>query len=115
MSEPEPTDLTTIIAAHERVLGMRLATCMCGWEEPIRGRDVTALHRAHVVAAIREARTVRTVGELDALPDGSVYVSDLHPDVPETKARGCWWTAGHDPYEPSLPGRCVYRPDEDGE
>ncbi|QDH92347.1 hypothetical protein SEA_SPOOKY_81 [Gordonia phage Spooky] len=48
-------NLEQIIADHERVRMMRLATCRCGWEEPIHGRDVTALHAAHVVAVIRDS------------------------------------------------------------
>ena len=48
-------NLEQIIADHERVRMMRLATCRCGWEEPIYDRDATALHAAHVVAAIRDS------------------------------------------------------------
>ncbi len=115
-----------VIAAHALYYdeyGPHMHVCACGWhvpdelEEEYLDGDVkksTEAHADHVAAALREARTVRTVEELDALPEGSVYVSDLHPDVPETKDRGVWWSAGNDPFEPSLPGRCVYRPDEDG-
>ncbi|AUH68495.1 MULTISPECIES: hypothetical protein [Gordonia] len=48
-------DARDVIAAHERVHGMRLATCKCGWEEPIRGRDVTVLHAAHQLDALTAA------------------------------------------------------------
>lgn len=47
-------DARDVIAAHERVHGMRLATCKCGWEEPIRGRDVTVLHAAHQLDALTD-------------------------------------------------------------
>ncbi|WP_341266952.1 hypothetical protein [Gordonia malaquae] len=67
--------------------------CSCNeWEVSIVNRHATsqALHDAHVAAAWREARTVRTVEELDALgreaivmwinQDGSVHGAHTYPD-----------------------------------
>ncbi|WP_336818963.1 hypothetical protein [Gordonia sp. MMO-8] len=64
------------LAAHQ--LGRRLdqtLVCQCGGfehETPGPYDDHWKAHRAHVAAAWREARTVRTVEELDALPTGAI-------------------------------------------
>lgn len=50
-------------------------SCECGWREEIERRSETGsvfTHAAHVADAWRESRTVRTVDELDALPDRSI-------------------------------------------
>lgn len=111
------------IAAHERVHGMRLATCMCGWEEPIRGRAVTAVHAAHVAAAIREARTVRTESQWDTLPEGTLLLT-LGGDVARIGGEGCeagrravhheGWTDCCGTTLGLLPALILWRPDEDG-
>lgn len=47
-------------------------SCECGWREEIERRSETGsvfTHAAHVADTWREARTVRTDDELDALPD----------------------------------------------
>ena len=67
-------NLEQIIADHERVRMMRLATCRCGWEEPIYDRDATALHAAHVVAAIRDSGYT-----VIALPEPSEYLPGERP------------------------------------
>lgn len=117
-----------VITAHERVPGMRLATCMCGWEEPIRGRDVTALHAAHVAAALRGSRTVWTVEELDALPAGTVVWTGDDQVWQRLVGQGVWaWDCLSEdgsggPYDhnavlyAALPPqvRVLHRPDGDG-
>ena len=50
-------------------------SCECGWREEQERRSESGsifTHAAHVAATWHEARTVRTVEELDALPIGSV-------------------------------------------
>ncbi|WP_448222423.1 hypothetical protein [Gordonia iterans] len=110
-----------VIAAHERVPRMRLATCMCGWEEPIRGRDVTALHAAHVADALRESRTARTVEELDALPHLSLVrelgkYGAVWERRDETVCSHRWEQIAGDALSmyPRIPARVLYRPDENG-
>lgn len=65
-----------IIAAHTdegRLFNMGdpdslIVRCSCGVECGPRRGD----HAAHVAAALRESRTVRTVEQLDALPEGTL-------------------------------------------
>lgn len=77
----------------------------------VQGSDHAApVTTALPVAPGRDALRASTPEDLESLPDGAVYVSDMHPDVPETKARGLWWTPDHDPFEPALPGTVVYIP-----
>lgn len=93
-----------------------LATiCQCGHRiAETLSVDVESLHAAHVADAWRESRTVRTVDELDALPNGSIYVSDAE-GLAEQKAGDVWFAARcAQPFEPVLPGVVVHRPDEDG-
>ena len=50
-------------------------SCECGWREEIERRSETGsvfTHAAHVADTWRESRTVRTVEELDALPQNSM-------------------------------------------
>lgn len=64
-------------------------SCSCGYG--LGGSDgrVTVRWRAHVSATWREARTVRTVDALDALPAGTVV---QEPDADHTWIRHgeCW-------------------------
>ncbi len=69
-------------------------SCECGWREELERRSDTGsifTHAAHVAATWREARTVRTVEELDALPIGSILLDTggLTPSL-YTKTRGGW-------------------------
>ena len=82
-------NLEQIIADHERVRMMRLATCRCGWEEPIYDRDVTALHAAHVVAAIRDSGyTVIALPEAEGPDeDGQLWFGDYDIRVDMTGKR----------------------------
>lgn len=78
------------IAAHALYydeFGPHIHVCACGWhvpdelEEEYLDGDVakfTLAHAAHVAAALREARTVWTVEELDALPVGTVTEPCAH-------------------------------------
>lgn len=52
-------------------------SCECGWREEFERKADGDLHShaAHVAATWREARTVRTAEELDALPAGSAIRS----------------------------------------
>lgn len=53
---------------------------------------------------------VETAEELDALPDGTVYLSDGH-DVAEQKLGGVWYAVGSRlPFEPDLPGAVLWTP-----
>lgn len=68
------TSLEQHLAAHREV-GVDpdnnwSTVCICGTviADEYADVDVDALHNAHVAAAWREVRTVRTVEELDALP-----------------------------------------------
>lgn len=77
-------------------------------------------HRIHVAALIAAAAqehyrpVIETVEQLDALPDGSVYVSDSHQETPETKVQGCWYAPLlAKPFEPDLPGTVVWSPGAD--
>ena len=72
-------NLADIIAAHrfvERSSISQPSRCYCGWvgdQTIIRlGRDVWVEWAAHVAAEIEKALTVRTVEELDALPQGAL-------------------------------------------
>ena len=71
------TSLEQHLAAHEYTFG----ACGCGQAFEYDSRTLLSAirdaHRAHVAATWREARTVRTVEELDAL-DGGVVVMLLH-------------------------------------
>ncbi|MGB3602735.1 MAG: hypothetical protein WBA38_04185 [Gordonia sp. (in: high G+C Gram-positive bacteria)] len=69
------TTLEQHLAAHEYTFG----ACGCGQEFEYDSRTLLSTirdaHRAHVAATWREARTVRTAEELDALPAGSAIRS----------------------------------------
>ncbi|WP_175401202.1 hypothetical protein [Gordonia sp. UCD-TK1] len=103
VTESEALDImaTALIAAdkylYERVRMMRLATCRCGWEEPIYDRDATALHAAHVVAAIRDSGyTVIALPEVDD-PQANVWRinRDRTPTAPDgAHVRVRHWPAG---------------------
>ncbi|MBY4571225.1 hypothetical protein ACN95_14490 [Gordonia sihwensis] len=106
-------DARDVIAAHERVHGMRLATCKCGWEEPIRGRDVTVLHAAHQLDALTAAgfavvKLPEPVHRCDRdaawiTPDGEVYQVDFD------RRNGIWvsdrTTTTGQTFGPTLPSR----------
>lgn len=113
------TSLEQHLADHAQstryVDGAPHCACKCGaWMADADDRRPTQAHRAHVADAWRESRTVRTVEELDALPNGSIYVSDAE-GLAEQKAGDVWFAARcRQPFEPVLPGVVVHRPDEDG-
>jgi hypothetical protein len=82
----------------------------------------TLAHAAHVAAALRESRTVRTVEQLDALPVGTV-VRELATDgfVLESYHDQIWqetrwlYPGDDDPQDrPGLPARVLFLPSEDG-
>lgn len=62
--------IAEVIAEHD----MPVYECVCGWRATSAAGYANAVvdHAAHVAQAIREARTVRTIEELDALPGGSL-------------------------------------------
>ena len=83
-------------------------------------------YAAHVVAALRESRTVRTVEQLDALPDGTIILDDAGD--PLTRRGSRWWSIDHHDEDREVeigqwsslavftPGQCLilWNPDEDG-
>lgn len=98
--------ITEVLGAH-RPYGL---DCKCG--EPINS---DAYWVAHVWGVLREAVTVRSVEELDALPDDAVVLVD---DCPARKHLGDWYFANDDGdrYGPEslalyLPAVVLYRPD----
>lgn len=97
--------------------------CQCGHRiADTTATDIEALHRAHVVATLRESRTVRTMEDLDALPEGTVL--RLHSgEIVMLDGPGCdtgqrvqhWeWSDCCGLGAMHLPARVLYRPDEDG-
>lgn len=78
MNAEFPT-LAEVVAAHRWTGGWidggsYSATCACGWEQDITNTHRTGLqlHGEHVESEWREARTIRTGAQLDALPEQSV-------------------------------------------
>lgn len=63
------------VHTHAGLHWSHMYQCKCGWmptqDDP---RPVEVIHAAHVAATWREARTVRTVEELDALPFRSTLI-----------------------------------------
>lgn len=58
-----------------------------------------------------DPRRVETAEELEALPDGAVYLSDGH-GMAEQKQGGVWYAVGsHQPFEPDLPGVVLWTPE----
>lgn len=104
------------LAAHASVNpgeeDAHLILCHCGtWF------DDEGDHRAHVAATWREARTVRTLDQIDALAGGTV-IRDACGIVFQHDAdeewQGYWWTPGDDiSLSPCLPALVVWSP-EDG-
>lgn len=108
--------------------------CRCGWKIQAEGRGARAAAHAehlaaHVAAALRESRTVRTVAELDALPHLTVIreIRRLSPSgldygaVYERHYDTAGWKCISGNYRPveangpvELPARILYRPGEDG-
>ncbi len=71
--------LTDHAQSTRYVDGVPLCACKCGeWIASIVERGPVKAHRAHVADAWREARTVRTDDELDALP-GLAIVKPFAP------------------------------------
>lgn len=115
--------ITQTIAAHERVKGIpRAALCSCGWESPVRGKQhPREAHADHVVDMLRQARTITTIDQLDALPVETVvrelsrdgFVLEKYWDQVWDEAR--WLYPGDDDPQPfpSLPALVLWRP-EDG-
>lgn len=126
------------IAAHALYydeFGPHRHVCACGWhvpdeleEEYLDGAEAkfTLAHAAHVAAALREARTVWTVEELDALPVGTVAMAERRVYVlgggatvePSRVARrySKWRANGvvKDLDDLPLPALVLWTPDEDG-
>ncbi|GAA3962886.1 hypothetical protein GCM10022231_23890 [Gordonia caeni] len=112
-----------IIAAHsfiEYAWGGGFCECGHTWNDQ-QWREHHALHADHVVAAIREARTVRTVGELNALPHLSVVrEGGKYGSVWERHYGNAGWKYLSGTFTapvrnaPQLPALVLYRPDEDG-
>lgn len=90
------------IAAHALYydeFGPHIHVCACGWhvpdeleEEYLDGNveKFTLAHAAHVAAALRESRTVRTVEELDVLPVGTVILASGYTYELEEPALVLW-------------------------
>ncbi|WP_347956130.1 hypothetical protein [Gordonia aichiensis] len=87
--------------------------CQRPWDTPPAEPMDQDDHDRHVAATWRQTRTVRTADDLAELPDGSIYISDSH-SLAEQKIVSVWFAAGcAEPFEPSLPGVVIHRPDLD--
>ena len=104
-----------------RVLADHLLTpfgrCTCGAGDEVWGIDDDAPWRVHVAEVFRESLMVRSVEELDALPDDTAVLVD---DVPARKHLGDWYFANDDgdgygskSLALYLPALVLYRPDWD--
>lgn len=119
-----PPALPEVLAAHRlacTVESRKLlsALCECGWEKTIHNTKTTslALHEQHRADMWREARTVRTVEQLDALPKRSVIRSSVG-DYWERLSRSTWDCLsenGEGPTSPStgipLPALVLWTPE----
>lgn len=127
-----PHGIEQHLAAHEYLdILDGWDACECGWREEYERRSETGTiftHHAHVAATWREARTVRTIDELDALPVGTV-IRDVDGAMYRRSPYsvdddGRWypaWTVGN-AYERDMgvesreiptPGLIVWTPEED--
>ncbi len=80
--------------------------CFCGNPRYMPWAD----HFDHQAEIWREACTVTTVEQLDALPEDVVILDGC--GAAGRKVRGVWWWTGTaDPFEPDLPARVIHNPD----
>lgn len=115
---PTPAE---VLAAHRRspVLYSFRAACRCGWERGIQntGKTTLALHEQHQLDMLREAATVRTVEQLEALP-ADVVIRDVNGHLLTKDLEGiyCWSLlgsdgAGVDSRWPDLPVAVLWQPE----
>lgn len=77
------------VHTHAGLHWSHMYQCKCGWMPPQDDPDpIESIHAAHVAATWREARTVRTVEELEALPFGAVIREAV---VENHRATGADW------------------------
>lgn len=103
---------------HENPYVYGHPSCICGWEQGDES-DHGPFWRNHIESVWREARTIRTVDQLEALPDRSV-VYEKRRDVAWMKDGRAsidrpWWCTGSEIEEPSaeivLPVLLIHHPD----
>lgn len=91
------------------------AICECGWEKTVHNTRKTtgALHEQHQLDMLREAATVRTVEQLEALPAMSVvrdaFATVWEKDAKQWSRTGCEFD--HPVSEVGLPALVLWQPE----
>lgn len=97
-----------------------VAVCRCGWKQHIHntGKTLLALHEQHRLDMLREAATVRTVEQLEALPDMAVVRDNCATVWEKCTNYGLpdpWFCTGNEREQPassvSLPATVLWQPE----
>ncbi|AIM50998.1 hypothetical protein SEA_MODRAGONS_55 [Mycobacterium phage Modragons] len=88
---------------------IEVVTGMTAAEDAYRRAPETVAELVTEVERLRP-KVIETVEQLDALPEGSII--EAVKGVPEVKWDGRWYAMTSDAFEPDLPARVIYSPED---